>query len=84
MIAHEQADRIGAALGEADVGCRPYYRTPVHLQPPMREWAPVRELPGTAEAARTHLAIPMSPVLSREQADQVLAAIADALGGDRR
>ncbi len=84
VIAHEQAELIAAALADAGVGCRPYYRTPVHLQPPMREWAPARELPGTAQAARTHLAIPMSPVLSREQAGQVLAAIADALGGDRR
>ena len=50
----------------------------------MREWAPAHELPATAAAARTHLAIPMSPVLSREQAQQVLAAIAGALSGDRR
>ena len=84
VIAHEQADLIADTLARTGVGCRPYYRTPVHLQPPMRQWAPARELPGTAEAARTHLAIPMSAVLSREQADQVVAAIADALGGDRR
>jgi dTDP-4-amino-4,6-dideoxygalactose transaminase len=84
VIAHEQADLIQAALGEAGVGCRAYYRTPVHLQPPMREWAPGHELPGTEAAARTHLAIPMSPVLSREQAERVLAAITGALGGDRR
>ena len=32
------------------------------------------ELPGTDQAARTHLAIPMSPVLTREQADEVVAA----------
>ena len=40
-------------------------------------WSDV-ELPGTDEAARTHLAIPMSPVLSREQADEVVAAVRDA------
>jgi dTDP-4-amino-4,6-dideoxygalactose transaminase len=84
VIAHEQADLIQTALGEAGVGCRAYYRTPVHLQPPMRDWAPAHELPGTEAAARTHLAIPMSPVLSREQAEQVLAAITGALAGDRR
>jgi dTDP-4-amino-4,6-dideoxygalactose transaminase len=32
------------------------------------------ELPATDELARTHLALPMSPVLSREQAEQVTAA----------
>ena len=32
-------------------------------------------LPGTEEAARTHLAIPMSAVLDRAQADAVVAAL---------
>ena len=44
----------------------------------MREYAPANGLPGTAEAARRHLAIPMSAVLSREQADEVVAAVRDA------
>ncbi len=36
------------------------------------------ELPGTDEAARTHLAIPMSPVLDADQATEVVAAVRDA------
>jgi dTDP-4-amino-4,6-dideoxygalactose transaminase len=44
----------------------------------MREWAPGVHLPGTEQAAATHLAIPMSPVLSAEQAEQVVGAIAAA------
>jgi dTDP-4-amino-4,6-dideoxygalactose transaminase len=48
----------------------------------MAAWAPDHELPGTEEAARTHLAVPMSPVLSREQAAEVVGAIRDA-GLDR-
>ena len=51
---------------------------PTHLQPAMREYADDRSLPGTDEAARTHLAIPMSPVLSPEQAGEVVTAIRDA------
>jgi dTDP-4-amino-4,6-dideoxygalactose transaminase len=43
----------------------------------MRPWSDV-DLPGTDEAARTHLAIPMSPVLSREHAAEVVAAVRDA------
>ena len=43
----------------------------------MRPWSQV-ELPGTDEAARTHLAIPMSPVLTREQAGEVVATVRDA------
>jgi dTDP-4-amino-4,6-dideoxygalactose transaminase len=41
----------------------------------MREWGSGLELPGTDQAARTHLAIPMSPVLSSEQAEEVVAAV---------
>jgi dTDP-4-amino-4,6-dideoxygalactose transaminase len=41
----------------------------------MRAWGQGLTLPGTEEAARTHLAIPISPVLSREQAEQVVRAI---------
>ncbi len=40
----------------------------------MRAYPPTVELPGTEEAARTNLALPMSPVLSREQVDEVVAA----------
>ena len=43
----------------------------------MRPWGEVA-LPGTDEAARTHIAIPMSPVLTREQAGEVVAAVRDA------
>ena len=79
VVSHPQIEVIRESLAAARVGCRAYYRTPVHLQPPMRPWAPAVDLPGTEEAARNHLAIPMSPVLSREQADEVLAATAAAL-----
>jgi dTDP-4-amino-4,6-dideoxygalactose transaminase len=45
----------------------------------MRTWGQSVTLPGTEEAARTHLAIPISPVLSREQAEQVVGAVRAAL-----
>lgn len=75
VIRHERADDVAAALREAGVGARPYYRVPAHRQPAMAPWAPAAELPGTAEAARTHLALPMSPVLSAEQAAEVVETI---------
>jgi dTDP-4-amino-4,6-dideoxygalactose transaminase len=46
----------------------------------MREWGAGIDLPGTEHAARTHLALPMSAVLSREQADAVVAAARGAAG----
>jgi dTDP-3-amino-3,4,6-trideoxy-alpha-D-glucose transaminase len=75
VIAHEQPEPLEAALASAGVGHKPYYRTPVHRQESMRQWGAGVELPATEQAARTHLAIPMSPVLSREQAEQVVSAI---------
>ena len=60
-------------------GQKAYYRVPVHRQPAMAPYAPAGELPGTEEAARTHLAIPMSPVLTAEQAAEVVAAARLAL-----
>ena len=45
----------------------------------MRAWGAGVELPGTEQAARTHLAIPMSPVLGRAQVDEVVAAAHRAL-----
>lgn len=76
VVRSERADELRTVLNDAGIGARAYYRTPAHLQPAMAEWAPVVDLPGTAEAARTNLAIPMSPVLSREQAGEVVAAVA--------
>jgi dTDP-3-amino-3,4,6-trideoxy-alpha-D-glucose transaminase len=78
VVRHERADALGAALKERGIGQKAYYRVPTHRQPAMRPWAPDAELPGTEEAARTHLAIPMSPVLTPEQAGQVVAATRDA------
>jgi dTDP-3-amino-3,4,6-trideoxy-alpha-D-glucose transaminase len=74
VVADPNVERLEGALAAASVGHKPYYRTPVHLQEPMRRWAAGVELPATDHAARTHLAIPMSPVLTREQVDQVVAA----------
>jgi dTDP-4-amino-4,6-dideoxygalactose transaminase len=78
VIRHARSDDLAAALKTAGVGHKAYYRVPTHLQPAMREYQPERSLPGTEEAARTHLAIPMSPVLTREQAGEVVGAIRDA------
>jgi dTDP-4-amino-4,6-dideoxygalactose transaminase len=78
VIGHPEIERVEAALAAADIGHQAYYRTPVHLQAPMREWSEGLELPGTAVAAARHLAIPMSPVLSRAQADEVVAALRSA------
>jgi dTDP-4-amino-4,6-dideoxygalactose transaminase len=72
---HGNADDLIARAAERGVQTRAYYRTPLHRQPAMLEYAPTNALPATDELAATHLALPMSPVLSREQADEVVAAL---------
>ncbi|HST56517.1 MAG TPA: DegT/DnrJ/EryC1/StrS family aminotransferase [Solirubrobacteraceae bacterium] len=74
VVAHPEVERLESALSAAGVGNKAYYRTPVHRQEAMLPYASGVELPATEEAARTHLAIPMSPVLTREQAETVVAA----------
>jgi dTDP-4-amino-4,6-dideoxygalactose transaminase len=44
----------------------------------MAEWGGGGELPATDELARTHIAIPMSPVLRDEQAAEVVGAVRSA------
>jgi dTDP-3-amino-3,4,6-trideoxy-alpha-D-glucose transaminase len=79
VIRHERADDLAAALAAAGVGQKAYYRVPVHRQPAMAPWGADAELPATDEVARTHLAIPMSPVLDAAQAGEVTGAVRDAL-----
>jgi len=80
VVSHTEVERLQGALAAAEIACRSYYRTPIHRQAAMRRWGANVELPATEHAARTHLAIPMSPVLSRAQADEVAAAARAAVG----
>lgn len=79
VIAHPAVERIEAGLAGAGIGHKAYYRIPVHRQAAMQEWGAGVELPGTEQAASAHLAIPMSPVLTSEQAEAVVAAVQSSL-----
>jgi dTDP-4-amino-4,6-dideoxygalactose transaminase len=77
VVRHPDAGALAARLAEREVGSRAYYRRPVHLQPAMERYGgDALDLPGTAEAARTHLALPMGTALSEAQVDEVIAACA--------
>jgi dTDP-4-amino-4,6-dideoxygalactose transaminase len=78
VVTHERADQLIAALGERGVQARSYYRTPIHRQPAMAQYAG-GELPATDELARTCLALPMSPVLGAGQVAEVVEAVRSAL-----
>src|SRR5215207_3844798 len=74
VVRSERVDDLEAALLAAEIGVKAYYRVPIHRQPAMRELAGDVELPVTDELARSHLAIPISPVLDRSQVEEVVAA----------
>jgi dTDP-3-amino-3,4,6-trideoxy-alpha-D-glucose transaminase len=80
VVRHEQADAAIHALGAAGVGARAYYRTPIHRQPAMAAFDPPADgaLPATDEAARTHLALPVSAAITRRQVDEVVGVLRDA------
>jgi dTDP-4-amino-4,6-dideoxygalactose transaminase len=70
------ADRLLERLNAAGIGARPYYRRPLHRQTAMAPYAEGGPpLPVTEELARTHLALPMSPVLGPEQARALVAVL---------
>jgi dTDP-4-amino-4,6-dideoxygalactose transaminase len=76
VVRHERAEEVAEALGKRGIGARGYYRVPVHRQPAMAEYAAGAELPATDEAARTHLALPMGPLLTQDHVQEVVGALA--------
>lgn len=80
VVRSDRADGLAAAFTTEGIGNKAYYRTPIHRQPAMREFAPDAELPATDEAARTHLAISIGPVLTADQARTVYAVARRKLG----
>jgi len=82
VATHTDADAKLKLLNDAGIQARAYYRVPLHRSPRWRRTS-VRngrslELPVTEELARTNLALPISPVFTRAQADEVVAALAAA------
>ena len=81
MARHPRRDEIRAALAGAGIGAAVYYGIPMHLQPVFRHLGYSEgDLPIAEEHARTGLALPMHPHLTRDQVEQVVAAVAAAVG----
>jgi dTDP-3-amino-3,4,6-trideoxy-alpha-D-glucose transaminase len=75
-VGHEEADSVAEALGRAGIEARGYYRTPIHRQPAMLEFAAGAELPGTERVAARNIALPISPVITAAQIRTVVGALA--------
>jgi dTDP-3-amino-3,4,6-trideoxy-alpha-D-glucose transaminase len=81
VVTHSDADALVAGLLERGVQARGYYRTPVHRQPAMAQYAAGGPpLAATDDLARTNIALPMGPTLSEDQTREVVAAIAAVQG----
>jgi dTDP-4-amino-4,6-dideoxygalactose transaminase len=80
VVTSPNADSKLKTLNDAGVQARAYYRLPLHRQPAMAPYVnqngTALELPVTDELSRTILALPISPVFTRRQADEVVAALA--------
>ncbi|TMM10069.1 MAG: DegT/DnrJ/EryC1/StrS family aminotransferase [Actinobacteria bacterium] len=78
---HEQAETLVGALAARGIGARGYYRLPAHLQPAMERFGgDSLDLPGTAELARTNLALPMGTQLGEDAIAEVVEACRAAAG----
>ena len=75
VVRHPRPEELGASLRAAGVGARTYYAVPAHRQPALAEAGRDAVLPGTEEAARTHLALPMGAALTEAQVGEVVAAV---------
>ncbi len=76
---HPRADELVEALAREGIEARGYYRRPTHEQRAMRRFASDRELPGTAEAASTNVALPMGTQLAEGSIAEVVVACQTSL-----
>lgn len=78
VVASRESDSLISALRAREIQSRGYYRTPIHRQPAMAPYGGGIELSVTEELAGSNLALPMSPLLSEQDAREVVAAVAAA------
>ena len=79
VVRHARPEELAAALTAKGIGARTYYSIPAHRQPALAAHGRDAVLPGTEEAARTHLALPMSAALTPAQVDEVVGAVRSAV-----
>jgi dTDP-4-amino-4,6-dideoxygalactose transaminase len=79
VIRSAHVDAIAAALADAGIASRVYYRPPLHRQPAMARWAQGAGLAVTERLALTHLALPSGPWIGPREASAVRDCVAEAL-----
>ena len=80
VVRHPERDRLRDLLVEDGIGAVVYYGKPMHLQPVFSGLGYSKgDMPVAEEWADTGLALPMHPNLTREQVDEVVAAVGRAV-----
>jgi dTDP-4-amino-4,6-dideoxygalactose transaminase len=78
VIRSDRVDAISAALTQAGIGNRVYYRPALHRHPAMRAFDDRGDLPVTDALAGSHLALPIGPALGEPEAAAVTRTVAQA------
>jgi dTDP-4-amino-4,6-dideoxygalactose transaminase len=82
VVTHPRAPELVERLGQRGIQSRGYYRTPSHQQPALATFASGSlRLPATDQLAGSNLALPISPVLSDDQVDEVVQVLGQILAG---
>jgi dTDP-4-amino-4,6-dideoxygalactose transaminase len=79
VVRSDRRDELLKGLQDAGVEARANYEQPLHRQQAMEPYASGTELPGTDEAARMNLAIPMGPTHGPSTARTVVEALRQAV-----
>jgi dTDP-4-amino-4,6-dideoxygalactose transaminase len=75
VVRSDQRARLLEVLDGGGIDARPLYERPTHRQPAMERYAAGVDLPGTDEAARTSLALPMGPTRGPDTVRSVVQAL---------
>ena len=71
--------RLAEALSAAGIGNASYYVTPLHLQPPLRQYGEGEgSLPETERASRENLALPMWAGIGSDTQERVVSVMRQA------
>lgn len=77
VVQSVQAEGLSTELQSRGVASKGYYRTPIHQQPAMQQYAANVQLPATELVAKQHLALPFGPALTSSDTEYVVSCVTE-------